>query len=49
MTNHELKNVAPKLLEIENSEISVPGLYRSDRKIVRIGRFGPVLPVLRSK
>ena len=46
---YELKNIAPKLLEIENSTISVPGLYRCNQNIISIYKFAPSLTVLKSK
>ena len=49
VTFYELKNVAPKLLQIENTNISVPGLYRCDQEIVSIYKFAPSLMVLKSK
>ena len=46
---YELRNIAPKLLEADNLEVAVPGTFKSDRKIVKISKFAPVLPVLSSK
>ena len=36
VTFYELKNVAPKLLKIENTLISVPGIYRWNQQIISI-------------
>lgn len=36
---YELRNVAPKLMALENLKIAVPGTFRCDRKIVRIAKF----------
>lgn len=44
-----LQNVAPRLLETKNCEISVPGLYKPNKPIIRISGFSPELPVLTSK
>jgi FKBP12-rapamycin complex-associated protein len=49
VTFYELRNVAPKLLKIENTLISVPGLYRCNQKLITIYKFAPSLKVLRSK
>ena len=49
VTFYELKNVAPNLLDIENTIISVPGIYRCNQKIITIYKFAPSLMVLRSK
>ena len=49
VTFYELKNVAPNLLTIENTIISVPGMYRCNQKLVTIYKFAPSLTVLRSK
>lgn len=49
VTFYELRNVAPKLLKIENTIISVPGIYRCNQKIVTIYKFAPSLTVLKSK
>lgn len=45
----ELRNTAPRLLETKNCEISVPGMYKPGRKVVKIGGFERILPVLGSK
>jgi FKBP12-rapamycin complex-associated protein len=49
VTFYELKNVAPDLLKIENTVISVPGNYRPNQKLVTIYKFIPALTVLKSK
>ena len=46
---YELRNVAPKLLQLENMEIAVPGTFKSNKPIVKITKFAQVLPVLASK
>ena len=46
---YELRNVAPKLLNSENLEIAVPGTFKSNKPIVKISKFAPILPVLASK
>ena len=49
VTFYELKNVAPSLLGIENTLISVPGIYRCNQKLITVYKFTPSLMVLRSK
>ena len=44
-----MRNVAPKLLQLENMEIAVPGTFKSNKPIVKITKFAQVLPVLASK
>lgn len=44
-----LENVSPKLLSTQNCEISVPGLYKPSRALVKISGFSPKLIVLTSK
>jgi FKBP12-rapamycin complex-associated protein len=44
-----LENVSPKLLNIKNCEISVPGLYVPNQTVIKISGFSPKLPVLNSK
>ncbi|EAS01249.1 phosphatidylinositol 3- and 4-kinase family protein (macronuclear) [Tetrahymena thermophila SB210] len=44
-----LENVSPKLLETKNCEVSIPGLYKPTRPIVKISCFQPKLEVLFSK
>ena len=46
---YELQNVSPYLLGINNTEISVPGLYSADRRLITITGFSPVMDVLKSK
>ncbi|EGR30890.1 phosphatidylinositol 3- and 4-kinase family protein, putative [Ichthyophthirius multifiliis] len=44
-----LENVSPKLLETKNCEISIPGLYKPSRPVIKISCFQPKLDVLFSK
>ena len=44
-----LENVSPKLLSTKNCQISIPGLYKPNKPIIRISCFQPKLPVLTSK
>jgi len=41
--------VSPKLLSVNNTSISVPGIYKSDSELITISGFGPTLEVLKSK
>lgn len=49
LTNLELQHVSPRLLEINNIELAIPGTYKSGRKIVKISRFNHTLNVITSK
>ena len=49
VTFYELKNVAPLLLEINSTVISVPGIYRCNQKLITIYKFTHSLQVLKSK
>ncbi|KRX06464.1 Rapamycin-binding domain [Pseudocohnilembus persalinus] len=49
LTCVHLENVSPKLLATKNCEISIPGLYKPNKPIVKIACFQPKLPVLSSK
>jgi len=44
-----LENLSPKLLEMKNNELAVPGLYKPNKAIVKIAGFAPKLPVLKTK
>jgi FKBP12-rapamycin complex-associated protein len=44
-----LENVSPKLLQIKNSELAIPGFYQPNKPIVSISGFSPELFVLNTK
>ncbi|KAL4492653.1 hypothetical protein ABPG73_010202 [Tetrahymena malaccensis] len=44
-----LENVSPKLIETKNCEISIPGMYKPSRPVIKITCFQPKLEVLPSK
>jgi len=44
-----LENVSPKLVSTKNCEISIPGLYRPSKPIIKISWFYQKLTVLSSK
>ena len=44
-----LENVSPKLLQIKNSELAIPGLYQPNKPVVYISGFSPELYVLKTK
>ena len=46
---YELKNVAPALLKLRDLDISVPGLFRPQKKLLRIHKFASILPVMSTK
>jgi len=48
-TTVSLENVAPKLLQIKNTNLSVPGLYSPNKPLVKIASFATTLEVLASK
>lgn len=39
LTSLELENVAPKLLELRNCEVTMPGFYKSNKNLVKITEF----------
>lgn len=41
-----LENVSPKLLEMKNNDLAIPGLYKPNMPIVKIAGFASKLPVL---
>ena len=47
--NLDMENISPNLFKFSESEIEIPGLYRSGDPIVKISSFGKKLPVLNSK
>lgn len=49
ITKIYLENVSPKLLHFKNGDISVPGLYRPDKPVIKIESFAPKMTVLTSK
>ena len=38
-----LENVSPKLLTTKNCEISIPGLFKPNKSLVKISGFAPKL------
>lgn len=44
-----LDNVSPKLLGTKNCDISIPGLYKPSRPVVKVAYFQSKLEVLPSK
>jgi len=49
LSNLELTYVSPKLKNVSDLELAVPGTYRSGKPIVRIMSFEPVSTVIQSK
>ncbi len=49
MTQLELQQVSPKLLQAKDLELSVPGTYRAGQPVIRIKSFNPTLHVISSK
>jgi serine/threonine-protein kinase mTOR len=44
-----LENVSPKLLEMKNNDLAIPGLYKPNQPIVKIAGFASKLQVLYTK
>ncbi len=49
MTQLELQQVSPKLLQAKDLELSVPGTYRAGQPVIRIKSFNPTLHVISCK
>jgi FKBP12-rapamycin complex-associated protein len=49
LTDLELHDVSPKLLGSRDLQLAVPGTYRANQPIVRIGHFSPSMRVIESK
>lgn len=45
----ELQYVSPKLLEVRDLEIAVPGTYQSGKPVIGIGMILPTFQVIASK
>ena len=44
-----LQNVSPKLVNTKNCQVSVPGLFKPNRALIKISGFATKLQVLASK
>ena len=44
-----LENISPKLYNFKESEIEIPGIYRSNSNIIKISGFNKILTILSSK
>ena len=44
-----LENVSPKLLDMNNTDVSMPGLYKPNKPLIKIAGFAATLQVLTSK
>ncbi|KAI5290740.1 phosphatidylinositol kinase- protein kinase tor1 [Ascosphaera acerosa] len=49
MTSLDLKYVSPKLRDMTNLDLAVPGTYQSGKPVIRIMSFDPVLAVVQTK
>ncbi|KAI9320096.1 armadillo-type protein [Dichotomocladium elegans] len=49
LTSLELQYISPRLLNVRDLELCVPGYYRSNEPIIRISRFSPSMTVIPSK
>jgi len=49
LTTVHLDNVSPKLLDINNTDVSMPGLYKPNKPLIKIASFAATFQVLSSK
>lgn len=44
-----MENVSPKLLEMKNNYLAIPGMYKPNQPVIRIAGFASKLQVLYTK